>query len=96
MAERVTTDIVGHLALALYLLSITFDPELLVIGGGIASVGDPLLSQIDAAMKRLAIQSNFVESLDLAHRVHLNASQDLGAIGAAAVARRSLLNGDQP
>ena len=74
----------------LHLLAIPFDPEVTAVGRGVAAVGEPLLEGLRGGIARLDRQSDFVDSLILADRLELNASPDLGAGGAAAVARRAL------
>ena len=76
-----------HLARAVQLLAVVYDPERIVIGGGVAQAGIRLLDAIAAGIERLATQSAFVRALDLRDRVHLSPPGPVGAIGAAAAAR---------
>ena len=75
----------------LHLLAIPFYPEVTAVGRGVAAVGEPLLLEgLRGGTARLDRRSGFADSLILADRLDLNASPDLGAGGAAAVARRAL------
>ena len=55
-----------------------------------ASVGPPLLDAIVSEIDRLGAESEFVDSLDLGSNLILEQNPSVGAIGAAAVARRGL------
>lgn len=79
--------IADHLAVAVYLLAITYDVDLIVVGGGVAEVGPRLLDTIRDGIDRLQAQSGFVRSLDLGARVVLKPAAPIGAIGAAALTR---------
>lgn len=92
-AAAVVARIADQLALAVYLLAVTFDAEVTVVGGGVADVGEPLMSAVRLGIKRLEDQSIFVESLNLGARMILNPSIDVGIVGAAAVAMRGLSEG---
>jgi glucokinase len=89
-AELLRNQISDYLAQAVYLLAITFDVERVVIGGGVADVGAPLVDAIADALNRLGDRSSFVQSLDLQNRVSLKPSGDVGALGAAALVTASL------
>jgi len=78
-----------HLAFAVYLLAVTYDVDLIVLGGGVADAGEQLTDAIDAGLARLGSQSEFVRSLHLRERVRLKPPGPIGAIGAATLARRS-------
>jgi glucokinase len=92
-AIDVLARVADHLAKAVYLLAITFDVDLIVIGGGVAEVGAPLADAIDAGLGRLESQSGFVRSLELRGRVQLKPSGPIGAIGAAALAVQAQTEG---
>jgi predicted NBD/HSP70 family sugar kinase len=87
-AQSLVEGFSDHLARAVHLLAVVHDPERIVIGGGVAQVGDLLLDAIFAGIERLMAQSEFVRALDLCDRVRLSPPGPIGAIGAAAVARR--------
>ncbi len=84
-AIAVLGSIADHLAKAIYLLAITYDVTNVVIGGGVAEVGEPLLEAIRAGLDRLGSHSAFVRSLDLGHRLLLKPAGPIGALGAASL-----------
>ncbi len=73
------------LAHAVYLLSVTFDVDRIVIGGGVADVGEPLLDLVGDGVRRLEKRSSFVASLALPSRLLLTSCDDVAARGAAAL-----------
>ena len=87
-AQSLVDRLSDHLAHAVHLLAVVYDPERIVIGGGVAQAGDQLLDVIFAGIERLVAQSEFVRALDLRDRVRLSPPGPIGAIGAAAAARR--------
>jgi glucokinase len=69
---------------AVRLLALTVDPDTIVLGGGVAHLGEPLRLHVAVALAAQAASSPFLASLDLAHRVTVAPSeQPLAAIGAA-------------
>ncbi len=86
MAQVMAIKLGDHLARAIHLLALTFDVELLVIGGGVREAGQPFLTQVKAGITRLEDQSSFVRSLGLTSRVHLSPDGPIGALGAALLA----------
>ncbi|MET0725664.1 MAG: ROK family protein [Leifsonia sp.] len=56
---------------AVRILVLTTDVDAVVIGGGLSSLGTPLLSGVCAALERAAASSPFLASLDLTERVHI-------------------------
>ena len=89
-AEQFSSRLADHIAVAIYLLAVTFDTERTVVGGGVAAAGQPLASAIHAAIDRLGRRSEFVASLDLASGLIIKPTDGLGAAGAAALARRAI------
>jgi glucokinase len=93
-ARRVWAAVIGGLSRAVLLLALTWDPEVVVLSGGVASLGDVLQ---DAIADRLALDaqhSEFLGSLDLGARIRvIDPSVPLGPIGAvrAAYAARPAL-----
>jgi glucokinase len=78
----------GHLAEAIRLLVLTIDVEVVVLGGGVASVGERLRLAVASALTRQSEGSAFLQSLALPSRVRLiDSSQPIAAIGAALLAR---------
>ncbi len=83
-AVAVRDEVAGHLASAVQLLVLTVDADVVVLGGGVADVGEPLRAAVAAALTRRGRDSAFLASLDLPARVRLvPAGQPVAAIGAA-------------
>ena len=80
-------DLGDHLATAVLLLVMTVDPRVVVLGGGVAEVGAPLLRAVRAGLARQAQRSALLASLDLGQRVRLvPGNEPVGALGAALLA----------
>jgi predicted NBD/HSP70 family sugar kinase len=91
-AVEVRDEVAGYLADAIALLAQTVDPELVVLGGGVAEGGDALLAAVMAALAERARHSAVVAALDLPARVALvPEGVPVAALGAALAARRQLL-----
>jgi glucokinase len=74
-------------ALAVRTLALTCDPGRIVLAGGVAAVGEPLLRSVSAALRCQAEGSVFLQGLALHERlVLLPADRPVAAIGAAALA----------
>jgi glucokinase len=72
---------------AVRMLGLAVDPSVIIIGGGIAYLGEPLLAAVTAALRAQAATSPFLAALDLPARVRLIAAGvPVGAIGAAMIA----------
>ncbi len=89
-AIAVLGDVTDRLAKAVYLLAITYDVAYIVIGGGVADAGEPLLAALRGGLERLGNQSGFVRSLDLGERVILKPPGPVGALGAASLVNPEL------
>jgi predicted NBD/HSP70 family sugar kinase len=71
---------------AVRMLGLAVDPAVIIIGGGVAHVGEPLLAAVTAALRAQAATSPFLAALDLASRIRLLPDQaPVGAIGAALI-----------
>ena len=71
---------------AIRMLGLAVDPRVIIIGGGVAHLGEPLLAAVTAALRAQAATSPFLAELDLAARVRLVAAGvPVGAIGAAMI-----------
>jgi glucokinase len=71
---------------AIRMLGLTVDPRVIIIGGGVAHLGEPLLAAVTAALRAQAATSPFLAAIDLAARVRLIAAGvPVGAIGAAMI-----------
>jgi predicted NBD/HSP70 family sugar kinase len=96
-AVAVLSDVAGHLAGAVALLAQTVDPEVVVLGGGVAEAGPGLLSAVRDALRRRAAHSPVLAAIDLADRVALvPEGVPAGARGAAVLARRHLEGNGEP
>ena len=82
--------IVQHgLADTIQVVGQAYDPKLIVLGGGMAKTGRPLLDMIVEEMRRREETSHFITSLHLPERLRLApVEQPIGAIGAALAAPR--------
>lgn len=86
VADRVRGRLLENVASAVRVLVLTVDVDLVVIGGGIASLGAPLLDGVKSVLVRRAQESPFLASLELADRVRLVPSGfPSAAMGAAFV-----------
>ena len=75
---------------AIRMLSLAVDPAAIIIGGGVAHVGEPLLAAVTAALRSQAAPSPFLAALGLADRLRLLPGQlPVGAIGAALIGNTS-------
>ena len=71
---------------AIRMIGLTVDPAVIIIGGGVANAGEPLLAAVAAALRGQAATSPFLTALDLAGRVSLLPGRaPAGAIGAALI-----------
>lgn len=90
-AARLAAGFADAVATAVRFLVLTCDVADVVLGGGVAQLGTPLLDAVGAAVDRQAADSPFLRSLHLRDRLRLTSSVPVGAIGAALVTR-----GDAP
>ncbi|MGH9247466.1 MAG: ROK family protein [Acidimicrobiales bacterium] len=85
-------EIAEYLAAAVTLLALSVDPDLIVLGGGVAEAGRDLLDAVHVALRRRALGSPLVDATELSGRVQLApAGVPVGAVGAARLARRAVL-----
>src|SRR5690606_171633 len=63
-ARAVRERVLAGVAAAVRLVALTFDPERVVLGGGLTALGRPLLSGVREALTELARGSPFLASLD--------------------------------
>ena len=86
-ATAVRDRFVAGVASAVRILVVTADVESVVVGGGLATLGERLLTPLRAGFDTAARSSPFVASLDLSTRVALAPTdQPLAALGAAFLA----------
>lgn len=73
-----------HLFQAVEILALAIDPTLIVLGGGVTSIGLPLLTGLRREISRAEKDSPFVASLHLSERVRLVPPHaDVACLGAA-------------
>jgi predicted NBD/HSP70 family sugar kinase len=90
-AVAVLDEVASHLALAVTVVALTVDPDVVVLGGGVAEAGPPLLAAVRAALRRRS-ETAVVGAGDLPERIMLvPAGLPVGALGAAALAGAVLL-----
>ncbi|WP_436410270.1 ROK family protein [Microbacterium thalli] len=83
-AVALRADLVRGVAGAVQLLVLTTDVDAVVLGGGVAGLGDRLLAPVRTALAASAAVSPFLRSLRLADRaVLVPAGAAVGALGAA-------------
>jgi glucokinase len=88
VAVRVRDEFVTAVAAAVRVLVLTCDVGLIVVGGGVSQLGDPLLHALTAELERRAASSPFLRAADLPGRVRLAPpGVPVGAVGAALVGR---------
>ena len=69
-------------------LCLTVDPATIVLGGGVAHLGEPLVAAVSDALRAQAASSPFLASLDLAARIRVVPEDyPVAAIGAALLGR---------
>ncbi|HSL26795.1 MAG TPA: ROK family protein [Acidimicrobiia bacterium] len=92
-AGKVASRIAGHLTTALTWLAATHDTELIVLGGGVAGAGEPLLQAIREEIVRRAAASELAARRLRPEQVTLVGPDDIpGPRGASVLARGRLLH----
>lgn len=87
-AIQVRDEFAAGVASAVRVLSLTVDPATIVLGGGVAQLGDPLRVAVAQALLDQAASSPFLASLDLAGRIRVvPADYPVAAVGAALLGR---------
>lgn len=85
-AIEVRDRLIENVASGVRMLVLTVDVELVVIGGGVSSLGDPLIGGVRAVLDSWAAESPFLASLELSERVELvPGGYPVAAVGAALV-----------
>jgi glucokinase len=73
---------------AIRMVGLVIDPSVIILGGGVTDLGEPLLAAATAALRAQAAGSPFLAALDLASRIRLLPGQlPVGAIGAALIGK---------
>lgn len=87
-ARAVRDRIVGHVAAAVRLVVLTVDVELVVLGGGVAELGERLAEPVREHLERSAAVSPYLRGLDLPGRVvTVPPGPPVAAFGAALAGR---------
>ncbi len=87
-AIEVRDRFVAGLADAIRVLSLVADPRRVVLGGGVAALGEPLRAAVVSALRTQAASSPFLASLALADRMRVvPAGHPVAAVGAALLGR---------
>lgn len=85
-ARRAWEGFVDHVAAAVRLLVLTVDPDRVVIGGGVASLGDELLGAVREVLRGWGTTSPFLAMLGLPDRVEVLPREfPAAAVGSALV-----------
>jgi glucokinase len=85
-ATGVWADVTRTLARAVQLLAAAYDPEAIVLGGGVSRVGAPLLEAVMDVLREQATGSAFLASLGCAERLSLlDDAEHVAPLGAAVV-----------
>ncbi|GAA2240423.1 ROK family protein [Herbiconiux moechotypicola] len=86
VAGGIRSRLIDNVAAAVRVLVLTVDVEVVVIGGGLSALGDPLLDEVRRVLAGWALESPFLASLELDRRVSLlPAGFPAAAVGAALV-----------
>ncbi|WP_408896603.1 ROK family protein [Nocardioides sp. R1-1] len=89
-AVAVRDRFAARVADAVRLVALTVDPAVVVLGGGVAQVGERLRDAVADALAAQAAASPFLRSLDLAGRLRMAPGDvPVAALGAALLGRRS-------
>jgi len=81
-AHALWTSVIGGLSRAILLLALTWDPQVIVLSGGVSALGDALRDEITARLDTDAQESAFLGSLQLGSRLRvIDPSIPLGPIG---------------
>ena len=85
-AVAVRDHFAARVADAIRMLGLSVDPAVIVLGGGVTDLGEPLLAAVTAAVRAQAVTSPFLAAINLADRVRLlPAGVPAAAIGAAMI-----------
>jgi predicted NBD/HSP70 family sugar kinase len=85
-ALAVRDHFAARVADAIRMLGLSVDPAVIVLGGGVTDLGEPLLAAVTAAVRAQAVTSPFLAAINLAARVRLlPTGVPAAAIGAAMI-----------
>jgi glucokinase len=90
-AVRIADEMSNHLTRAIQWLATAVGADLIALGGGVGSIGGPLLAAIRARLSRMADRSDVARrTLPPERVVAMSPRYPTGALGAAALARQRL------
>lgn len=90
LAGQTLNEVAAHLGYAIHLLAMAFDPQSIILGGGMAQEG-PWLAAIRAAVARLAEQAPIFREIFPQEALRLSSLKlDAGILGAAALVSTKL------
>jgi glucokinase len=95
LAVRVADEVGAFLARAVHLLVMTYDVEVVAVGGGLARANDAFLDPLLRGLDRLRDASPLAREVLVPGVVHLLPTPDTGAWGAIALARKALATAAQ-
>ncbi len=88
-ATRIFRSFASGIAQAVRVIVLSYDPEMVILGGGMRKLGQPLSAEITAAFEEWGSASPFIASLNLGARLSiLPHESNAGATGAALMAHR--------
>lgn len=88
VAQQILAGAGKHLAAAIHLLAMAFDPQRVVLGGGLAHVEEPFVAIIRSEVASLLEQSPIFREILSSEALLLSSLQlDAGILGAASLAR---------
>jgi glucokinase len=86
LASQILSEAASHIAYAIYLLAMAYDPQMVVLGGGLAHEGSPLIEAVRSGVVRWMEQALiFREILDEQALCVTSLQRDAGILGAAAL-----------
>ncbi len=86
LANQILCEAASHIAYAIYLLAMAYDPQMVVLGGGLAQEGGPLMEAVRSGVVRWMEQAPiFREILDEQSLRLTSLQRDAGILGAAAL-----------
>jgi predicted NBD/HSP70 family sugar kinase len=94
LAQIVWRRVIGGLSAAVQLLALTMDPDVIVLSGGVAELGELLRGAIIDRLSDDQRRSEFLRSIDLGQRIRvIDPSVLLGPIGAVRAAAEARAQG---
>ena len=86
LANEILIQAGSHLAYALHMLALSFDPQAIVLGGGLAQTKGPFLEALWQGIARWEAQSPLFHEINVAGFIRLSSlKRDAGILGAAAI-----------